>query len=117
MRVRRPASAAVRPAPRPSPESVAPPRALPDSGPRRGDAKTPPRQGRRRVARTPRLPGPEGPGGVSALAGLQPGVLLVQHVDAAAAAHHDAVLVPRLGGLQAVADLHLTGPWNAERQR
>src|SRR3954447_26613601 len=53
----------------------------------------------------------------SALAGLQPRVLLVQHVDAAAAAHHDAVLVPRLGGLQAVADLHLTGPWYAERQR
>jgi hypothetical protein len=36
----------------------------------------------------------------SALAGLQPRVLLVDHVNATAAAHHYAVLVTDLGGLQ-----------------
>ena len=42
----------------------------------------------------------------SALAGLQAGVLLVDHVDAATAAHDDAVLVAGLGGLQGITDLH-----------
>lgn len=36
----------------------------------------------------------------SALAGLQPWVLLIDHVNATAAAHHNAILVSDLGGLQ-----------------
>ena len=44
--------------------------------------------------------------GSLALAGLHAGVLLVDHIDPAMAAHDTAVLVARLGRLQAVADLH-----------
>ena len=36
----------------------------------------------------------------SALAGLQPRVLLIDHVNATAAAYHNAVLVTNLGSLQ-----------------
>jgi hypothetical protein len=42
----------------------------------------------------------------SALAGLQPWVLLVDHVNATAAAYHNAVLVTGLGGLQRVTNFH-----------
>jgi hypothetical protein len=35
-----------------------------------------------------------------ALAGLQPWVLLIDHVNATAAAYHNAVLVTDLGGLE-----------------
>lgn len=42
----------------------------------------------------------------SALTGLQPRVLLVDHVNATAAAYHNAVLVTGLGGLQRIANFH-----------
>src|SRR5271167_4477187 len=51
-----------------------------------------------------------------ALAALHARVLLIDHVDAAMAAHHAAILVADLGGAQAVADLHdttLLGPRGA----
>ena len=41
-----------------------------------------------------------------ALAGLQPRVLLIDHVNATAAAYHNAVLVTGLGGLQRVTNFH-----------
>src|SRR3546814_8465743 len=49
----------------------------------------------------------------SALAGLVARILLVDHVNAALAAHHAAAFVPQLGGLERVDDLHfsvLVGP-------
>gem|GEM_PF-3776147 len=42
----------------------------------------------------------------SALAGLQARILLVDHIDATAAAYHNAVLVTGLGGLQRITNFH-----------
>jgi hypothetical protein len=43
------------------------------------------------------------------LAGLHPGILLVDDIDAPTPAHHTAVLVARLGRPQAIANSHDPG--------
>jgi len=45
---------------------------------------------------------------MSTLAGLHARIFLVDHVDAAMAAHDTAVLIAELGRFKAVADLHDT---------